>query len=183
MCAFHRYVLGVPGLSFLVLHSAGRNDELKSPLTLNRFGFLYVRYQAKYYNWNIVFLLRRLLFCALSVFVSHEPMLQVFFAAIVCILSMLVQYYFQPFLKSEYNTFDNMCTFVILMYLISAFMFQSMADSASETVLRNLIQGLLFLCTFATLGWMLCLFYFETIESSAKKIHSTGGVKRGLDSD
>ena len=121
----------------------------------------YARYKTDFYNWNLVFLVRRFAFCALSVFGGDQPTIQVFLACILCILSMLAQYYFQPFLHKRYDEFDNMCTFVILLYLIGALIFM---NGNLPDWLPTALQLYLFVMTICALIMAGRLFYFELLE-------------------
>ena len=74
---------------------------------------------------------------------------------------MMAQYYFQPFLHKRYDEFDNMCTFVILLYLIGALIFM---NGNLPDWLPTALQMYLFVMTICALIMAGRLFYFELLE-------------------
>ena len=73
----------------------------------------------------------------------------------------MAQYYFQPFLHKRYDEFDNMCTFVILLYLIGALVFM---NSNLPDWLPAVLQMYLFVMTICALIMAGRLFYLELLE-------------------
>ena len=155
------YVLGVPLMSFLLMRRARKEHRLHSAQFLRRYCFLYTRYTGDFYNWNLVLLLRRFSFCMLVVFGGEHQSVQVFLGCLVCVLSMVAQFHFEPFLQSRYNLFDNACTFVILMYLLSVLLFM---NDILQPWLTNLLQVFVCVNTAIVLGLAGGIFVIELHE-------------------
>ena len=111
------YVIGIPAVVGHIIYSARSQDRLANVSFLRRFGFLYRRYESKYFYWEIVLLARRLALTAVLVFLQDHGIAQAACGSIIIAVCIAGQYYSQPFRDSDVDLLDSICCMVNLFYI------------------------------------------------------------------
>lgn len=112
------YVIGIPAYLSYRLTTYYWNNQLHTEKVLNRWGFLYISYEPNYWWWPILFLVRRLVFCILTVFVADRPYFQLWIGVMFTIGIICLHYYFRPFLMWEVDLMDALMLVVTAVYLM-----------------------------------------------------------------
>ena len=99
------YPIGVPLLLLCLV--CQQRQHLNHPLVEERLGFLYSSYKKKYYYWEIVEIVRKLLLTSCIIFVGDGTSSQVLVGLLVSIVSLSLHLSLQPFAE---NTDDHIQT-------------------------------------------------------------------------
>lgn len=89
------FVVGFPFLLFLSLWKSNRHDEE----FVSSYGFLYKGYKEKYYYWEIIITIRKIILAIVSVFVADAE-LQATFLCIILVFFLSLQLIISPFTSS-----------------------------------------------------------------------------------
>lgn len=130
------YVVGTPLYLSWKLWSLHRENLLHKPEVLKQWGFLYMSYEANFWWWPILFLVRRLVFCLLVVFASEKPYIQLWIGVIFLILAICLQYFYRPFLMPEVDFVDSFMLIITAVYLMcgSVYMNQDVTESDRHAI-------------------------------------------------
>jgi hypothetical protein len=92
------YPIGIPLLLFILVCQQRKN--LDHPLIEERLGFLYSSYKPKYFYWEIVEIIRKLLLTSCIIFVGDGTSSQVLVGLLVSIISLSMHLRLHPFAES-----------------------------------------------------------------------------------
>ena len=179
------YSLCIPGFFFVKL-TAGRH-KLNHLNFGRRYGYLYKRYEVKWYWWECTVMIRKLLLNAVDIFIGLEngsqlPGQQAAAAMVVVIIFIMMQASCTPYAEAHLDALETTLLVVNYTFLflgLCSYTIGLSADSSGDaslewmlTVLMTavLILGLLFMVLFLSLDITLQLvrLYFRFIEGEGK---------------
>eukprot|EP00033_Pygsuia_biforma_P002177 GCRY01002412.1.p1 GENE.GCRY01002412.1~~GCRY01002412.1.p1 ORF type:complete len:954 (-),score=245.34 GCRY01002412.1:790-3651(-) len=169
------YVLSVPALVYAILHK--NKASLTSEKTYLMFGFLYARYNARHYMWELIILVRKLLLVVSFVFLNSHIELQVLLAAIVLLGSVMYHNNQNPFRVSMLNTLETICLSTNFIILIVGNVFYA---ELSSDFLRTILVVLIITILVGILVLILVVFRYE-IRMSKKESMSKQARERAMD--
>ena len=114
------YVIGIPTTVTLVLRSARRNNSLYTPESINRFGFLYCRYETNNHLWEVTFLIRRFVVSIVYIYAgASEPYIAVLMVMVSLGLNLCISSAFMPFKEDRVDLIDLFGQLCIMLYLLA----------------------------------------------------------------
>lgn len=165
------YIIGIPlGLWGLLYYYRYTRDE---PDTKNTIGFLYLRFESRWYFWELIIMLRKLVLVSAKLFFSSVPLLSALCAAFILFASIISQSYAKPYLLSAN---DRLETFLladnfVLLFLGFLFFADKFPPPTSASVTSSWFNA-------ATLSWfvyvslgagVLMIVYFGVQETRKKR--------------
>ena len=101
------YVIGLPAIQALILFRHKKNlfettcaDPKEQRENQKKYGSIYEHYKEKYYYFELVDVLRRLLLTGGLILMGRDTVSQIFFASVICVLWLMILCTFKPY-KSE----------------------------------------------------------------------------------
>lgn len=138
-------VIGIPVVMQLLLFF--RRNDLHDPRFERMLGALYLKYEKKYYFWDVVVLVRRLVIVTCTQ-LEHQPDIRSFLLLLTTGLSMLLHWKCQPFVELLDNRLEMVS--LALLFVCSCFI-----DSGLTYLLEWVVLavGLIFgICVVITVG-------------------------------
>jgi hypothetical protein len=117
------FTVGMPAVGFGVLIWMNRTGRQNDPRWRTAFGFLSDGYKTKYYWWEGVVLLRKLVLLLLAIVWGNDSFLQAFAAVFVLSFAMLLQAQFQPYESLAINVLDLAAMAAVYLTRLAAILF------------------------------------------------------------
>eukprot|EP00736_Rhodelphis_marinus_P006608 Rmarinus@m.3763 len=162
------YTVGLPVFYSYILYRGYVEGTLSHGIYLRRFRFVYSRFEAEYLWWQLVLLLRRILFSMVLVMFHEEPMFQATLGTAVLVVSAALQYYARPFVRNSLDLLESFSLMSLVAFLFSGVLFYDDSFGYHEE-LEIIIDFLVLLTLF--LVFVVC--FFNIVERlSALKVAS-----------
>lgn len=94
---FVTYGIGIPSVLFYILYKARKNKKMGDVGFVQRFGWLYLRYNRDYYFWEIFVLVRKLLLVLIQMVYNAEPVSQALGCIMVLAVALAAHLRYMPF--------------------------------------------------------------------------------------
>eukprot|EP00736_Rhodelphis_marinus_P002492 Rmarinus@m.17028 len=153
------YLIGFPVMFTYILFYSGRKPgggySEKHHL---RYGFLYERFESEYFYWELLVILRKMVFSIIQVFVRSDPVLQTGVSLVVLTVFLVLQYSVRPFLQDRYDVLECVCLSCLGFIVFLGLIFHSAQEnsfyqhdtSLSQTVgVLTVCLGLVVVCIIA----------------------------------
>ena len=176
-------IIGLPLTAFVILYR-NRNDLMTNTSLLQKYGFLFRGYQAKFWYWECVILLRKVSIAALTVFLSlHSEYTQGLSALFILNTSLIVQLVFSPYDQSNLNNlevFGLVCSVATVYFGMWTFDLDDSSSSSSSSSssmnstnysdMRILVSSLLIYIINGLWFSVVCYYMFDGYSSKVKKL-------------
>eukprot|EP00736_Rhodelphis_marinus_P008687 Rmarinus@m.23256 len=124
------YLLLVPGVFAYVLLVRGKTKKLRDRRFLVQFGFLMLRFEDKYYWWELVTIGRKTCFALIRVLAEGDPILQAGMSLFVLTACLVAQFHALPFKKNDYDVLECLCLGSLFFVTFLGLMFNNAEESA-----------------------------------------------------
>ena len=159
------YVIGMPAFFAWVLFYGKAMDKLSSPSYLVRYGFLYTRYDAEFYFWELIVILRRVLLVAVLKFMADDPMLQAAAGLILCGLFLAMQAYSRPYSISYLDKLEFAACMLNMFYIVAG-----LVETFSTSAVMKLIFEITITIVFCAVSIaIISLLYLEHSYETSRK--------------
>jgi len=118
------YSIGMPAAISWILWRGRKDRMLDSPQFQRRFGWLYLKFEAEWYWWELMILARRLAFAFLVVFGSEYPSLQGGIGIAILLMSMGAHFYSRAFYDVVQDIQESLqlCSLIAMIIIGQLFM-------------------------------------------------------------
>ncbi|KAJ3443190.1 repeat outer membrane protein [Anaeramoeba flamelloides] len=134
------------------------------------YGLLIGRFKDEWYYWELVLMMRRLLFVIFSLFLSRYPMMQTAFAEMSLFLMLLLQLYARPYKEDRHNRLEFTLLSARVVVSLCGTLFYG-GDLSSDHIINLLIAAvyLLVICSVIALAVMLRYDYKDNLHLMEEK--------------
>ena len=158
------YVIGIPLFQAYILFNGKRKNLLADPKYLIKYGFLYTRYNARFFYWELVVQIRRIVFVSINYFAWNLPMMQAACGLVASGFFLALQFSAGPFRHSYINTIDSMACTVNMAYIIVG-----LVDSyASDPLQRLIFEVMMNSCFVGIMAFSALILILEDFDMSAQ---------------
>eukprot|EP00455_Lapot_gusevi_P014332 TRINITY_DN17119_c0_g1_i5.p1 TRINITY_DN17119_c0_g1~~TRINITY_DN17119_c0_g1_i5.p1 ORF type:complete len:634 (+),score=97.92 TRINITY_DN17119_c0_g1_i5:441-2342(+) len=137
---FFLYVVGIPLLAIYVLkRSSHKLDEFR---VMYKYAFLYRGYGEKWYFWEVVVILRKVLLVLISVFFSSDIKLQSSLALLLVTLCLMLQLFANPFVLPILNYLElSFLWTAFLTFFLGQYLFDNSLSRDSRILVSVILVG------------------------------------------
>ncbi|KAJ5079071.1 g protein-coupled receptor-related [Anaeramoeba ignava] len=139
------YVIGIPlGLLFLLIHSSKKLDEETFDL---RFGLLCARYSRRWFFWEFMIMIRKLLLTIFEIFLVSDSIIQSVFCVFILLIALIIQFRINPYIAERHNTLEFVLILFSEIILLSGMIFVSndLETTKSKTILSTIIVAIIWI--------------------------------------
>ena len=94
-----------------------KKNLIQNPKFMQRWGFLFERFEQEYYWWNMVIICRKLILVLIATFLFSDPYLQLALSCIVLSVNVVLNLAARPFREEQHGTLDSL----LMLLTISSF--------------------------------------------------------------
>ena len=116
--AFFVYLIATPLFYVYVLFVLVPRHGLSDRRLNANFGFVWSRFEEKFYWWEAVEMVRKLGLCLVQV-LATDPIIQTNCAVVICGFMLVVNLLYRPYVKFRYDVYDAVCSMVQVAILLS----------------------------------------------------------------
>eukprot|EP00736_Rhodelphis_marinus_P010229 Rmarinus@m.1319 len=149
------YAIGIPVLFSYIFYFGYKHDMLAEPKFQKRYGFLFTRYEANYFWWHIMLIVRKLLLCIIMVCLSDSPVLQGGLALFVLLAGLMGQAYSRPFVQTQLDYLETMLVTTLVVFTYCGIMFYEGFHKEKVVVLLFVVLTVSLLVTLTVISWEL----------------------------
>ena len=120
--AFVTYVVGIPVFFGAMLFSF--RHRLSSPRAAGSIGYLYKKYEAEWFYWDVVVMVRKALLVSILPFASPAT-IQSALAVLLYLFALLGQAFARPYLNTDHDRMDSMMLFITFIIFFVALLSQT----------------------------------------------------------
>ena len=124
-----------------VIANTHRNRLHADRIHQQKYAFMYSRWEASFFYWELIFLSRRTIFSVLGL-LSDYPPLQAVIAQVVVGLATGLQLRCQPYMEDRLDTLDNMLLSAIVLLAMCATIFYGAEYGDVPQVVVSITEGL-----------------------------------------
>uniref|UniRef100_A0A6U6B6P3 Uncharacterized protein n=1 Tax=Guillardia theta TaxID=55529 RepID=A0A6U6B6P3_GUITH len=107
-----------PVINFVLLYIGHRLRMLDDPSFRIRFGFLLDPFERRFWYWNLVVSLRKMIFVLSLVFLQHNLFLQKFFPLLAVCINFILNIVFRPYNLERNNLLENFLLLILMLLLL-----------------------------------------------------------------
>lgn len=178
LCSFMTviYVVGMPILVAWVIYNGRQKRVFNTRKYLNRYGWLYHRYNATFYYWELVIILRRITLVLTLKFAGDDPMLQAACGLILCGIFSAMQSYARPFRRPFVDQLDFAACVVNMVYIVTG-MVETYASNRTVKKAFEVVITVLFVLIISACAVLLTMEHMDNVahkrstKAASKRFH------------